>query len=166
MVFNVVVEGHLLLIGRKRILQIKTGYLPFGDYQTYYRIVGAPSKKPPLVLLHGGPGSTHNYFEVLDEFANQDHRQLIMYDQLGCGQSSIPDNTPDVYCPETWVQQPISLRQQLDLQQIHLLGQSWGGMLAIIYLCDYQPNGIQSTILASKHVIIIQIMGCRVTPVN
>lgn len=144
-----VVEDHLLLMEGNGILQIKTGYLPFGDYRTYYRIVGEPSKKPPLVLLHGGPGSTHNYFEVLDEFANQDHRQLIMYDQLGCGQSSIPDNTPEVYCPETWVQQLISLRQQLDLQQIHLLGQSWGGMLAIIYLCDYQPKGIHSVILAS-----------------
>lgn len=134
---------------RNRILQIQTGYLSFGDYRTYYRIVGESSKKPPLVLLHGGPGSTHNYFEVLDEFANHDHRQLIMYDQLGCGQSSIPDNTPEVYCPETWVQQLVSLRQQMGLQQIHLLGQSWGGMLAIIYLCDYQPMGIKSVILAS-----------------
>lgn len=40
--------------------------MPFMGYSTYYRIVGEPSGRPPLLLLHGGPGSTHNYFEVLD----------------------------------------------------------------------------------------------------
>ncbi|WP_295730632.1 proline iminopeptidase [uncultured Limosilactobacillus sp.] len=130
-------------------MKIKTGYLSFGKYHTYYRIVGEPSPKPPLVLLHGGPGSTHNYFEILDQLAQDDQRQLIMYDQLGCGLSSIPDETPAVYNPTTWVRELIELRQQLHLDHIHLLGQSWGGMLAIIYLCDYQPTGIQSVILAS-----------------
>lgn len=46
---------------------IKDGFIPFGPYRTYYRIVGKPSDKAPLLLLHGGPGSTHNYFEALDE---------------------------------------------------------------------------------------------------
>lgn len=144
-----VVEGFAFQKGGRTRLQIKTGYLRFGKYRTYYRIVGEPSPKPPLVLLHGGPGSTHNYFEVLDQLAQNDHRQLIMYDQLGCGLSSIPDETPAIYNQTTWVNQLIQLREQLNLDRIHLLGQSWGGMLAIIYLCDYQPAGIQSVILAS-----------------
>ena len=42
--------------------RITEGYMPFMGYQTYYRIVGEPSEKAPLLLLHGGPGSTHNYF--------------------------------------------------------------------------------------------------------
>lgn len=47
--------------------RITEGYMPFMGYQTYYRIVGKPSEKAPLLLLHGGSGSTHNYFEVLAE---------------------------------------------------------------------------------------------------
>lgn len=56
------------------------GYMPYLGYQTYYRIVGEPSSKPALLLLHGGPGSTHNYFEVLDRIADTG-RQVISYDQ-------------------------------------------------------------------------------------
>ena len=127
---------------------IKDGYLKFGPYQTYYRIAGAPSDKTPLLLLHGGPGSTHNYFEVFDELANQDQRQIIMYDQLGCGLSSIPDDH-SVYQAATWLAELESVRQALNLKELHLLGQSWGGMLAIMYLCDKKPAGIKSLILSS-----------------
>lgn len=130
-------------------MDIKTGWVKFGRFQTWYRMVGQPTDKPPLLLLHGGPGSTHNYFEVLDQLASRSGRQLIMYDQLGCGRSSIPDDQPQLYQAKTWVQELENLRQALHLKQIHLLGQSWGGMLAIIYLCDYHPQGIKSLILSS-----------------
>ena len=57
--------------------------MPFLGYRTYYRIVGESSNsRPPLLLLHGGPGSTHNYFEVLDRVAWETGRQVISYDQL------------------------------------------------------------------------------------
>lgn len=129
-------------------MTVKEGYMPFGDYRTYYRIVGeAAGGKAPLVLLHGGPGSTHNYFELLDELAT-DGRQLIMYDQLGCGRSSMPDQ-PALWRKETWVKELMALRNYLHLDQIHLMGQSWGGMLALIYLCDYQPAGVKSLVLSS-----------------
>lgn len=123
--------------------------IPFGSYQTYCRIVGKATNRPPLVLLHGGPGSTHNYFELLDDLATQSGRQLIMYDQIGCGRSSIVDDHPEIYNARTWVAELVNLRKQLGLSKIHLLGQSWGGMLAIIYLADYQPTGVQSVILSS-----------------
>lgn len=128
---------------------IKEIMLPFGKYQTYCRVVGEKTACPPLVLLHGGPGSTHNYFELLDDLARQTGCQLIMYDQLGCGNSSIPDNHPEVYTAQTWVAELENLRTQLGLTELHLLGQSWGGMLAIIYLCDYHPQGVKSLILSS-----------------
>ena len=51
--------------------RITEGYMPFMGYQTYYRIVGEPSEKAPLLLLHGGPGSTHNYFEVLVDWLKE-----------------------------------------------------------------------------------------------
>ncbi|MGO3611056.1 MAG: alpha/beta hydrolase, partial [Enterococcus sp.] len=64
-------------------MKIEEGYMPYLGHQTYYRIVGEQANnKKPLIVMHGGPGSTHNYFEVLDEMA-VDGRQIIMYDQLG-----------------------------------------------------------------------------------
>lgn len=123
--------------------------IPFGRYQTYCRVVGEKGNRPPLLLLHGGPGSSHNYFELLDDLATRAGRQLIMYDQLGCGRSSIPDDHPELYSAETWVAELVNLRRFLHLDQLYLLGQSWGGMLAIIYLCDYHPRGVQGVILSS-----------------
>lgn len=130
-------------------MKIKELMVPFGNYQTYCRIVGDATDRAPLILLHGGPGSTHNYFELLDDLAIRAGRQLIMYDQLGCGRSSIPDNHPELYTAKTWVSELINLRDYLGLNRVYLLGQSWGGMLAIIYLCDYHPQGVRGVILSS-----------------
>lgn len=129
-------------------MKIQEGYMPYLGYQTYYRIVGeCKGDKKPLVLLHGGPGSTHNYFEVLDSLAGEG-RAIIYYDQLGCGNSYL-DGHPELWNPKTWTEELIALRRHLGLKEIHLLGQSWGGMLAIGYLCDYRPEGIRSVILSS-----------------
>ena len=51
--------------------KITEGYMPFMGYQIYYRIVGEETEKAPLLLLHGGPGSTHNYFEVLVDWLRE-----------------------------------------------------------------------------------------------
>ena len=116
--------------------KITEGMMPYLGYETYYRIVGEKNpKKAPLLLLHGGPGSTHNYFELLDDIADRDQRQIIMYDQLGCGKSFL-EGKPELWTKETWVEELIELRKHLNLEEIHLLGQSWGGMLAIIYGSD------------------------------
>lgn len=130
-------------------MQIQEGFMPFQGYQTYYRIVGElDNGQTPLLLLHGGPGSTHNYFEAFDELTATTGRPIVMYDQLGCGRSDMPD-APQLWRASTWVAELQALRDYLGLTKLHLLGQSWGGMLAIIYLCDYQPQGIQSLTLAS-----------------
>lgn len=129
-------------------MKVEEGYMPYLGHQTYYRVVGERSgNKKPLILMHGGPGSTHNYFEVLDDMA-VDGRQLIMYDQLGCGKSAVPSD-PSLWTSETWVNELAALREHLGLDEVHLLGQSWGGMLEIIYACDYAPKGIKSMILSS-----------------
>ncbi len=130
-------------------MQIREGYMPFLEYRTYYRIAGKKSgNKKPLVLLHGGPGSAHDYFEVLDRLAEEDGRELIMYDQLGCGNSYI-ENHPDLWNAGVWIEELRCLRKYLKLEELHLLGQSWGGMLALQYVCDYKPDGIKSMILSS-----------------
>lgn len=130
-------------------MKITEGYMPYLEFKTYYRIVGENTgNKKPLILLHGGPGSTHNYFEVLDRFVEEDGRQLIMYDQIGCGESYV-ENRPDLWNAEVWTEELIALRKHLGLEECHLLGQSWGGMLLLNYVCNYKPNGIKSIILSS-----------------
>lgn len=132
---------------------VREGLMPYLGLNTYYRIVSpstAPiKKKTPLVLLHGGPGSTHNYLEALDRVADEDQRDLVMYDQLGCGQSFVCDRL-DLWKMSTWVDELEELRKYLGLDRIHLLGQSWGGMLLLHYVCNEEPQGLQSIILSSS----------------
>ena len=130
-------------------MEIKEGYLPFKEGKTYYRTVGqcAPGKNP-LLLLHGGPGSTHNYFEVMDDLAEKDDRMVVMYDQIGCGNSFITGH-PEYFNAPTWIEELALLRDALGLDQVHILGQSWGGIMALWYALDYQPQGVKSYILSS-----------------
>lgn len=130
-------------------MEIVEGYIPFLEYKTYYRIINPKGKKTPLLMLHGGPGSTHNAFELLDHMAFDDDRPIIMYDQIGCGKSIIEKGHEELWCKETWVKELENLRNKVNLKNIHLFGHSWGGMLAIIYLCDYNPKGIKSVTLSS-----------------
>ena len=131
------------------MMEIREGYMPFLEYKTYYRIVGRKTgNKKPLVLLHGGPGSTHNYFEVLDRLAEEDGRELVMYDQLGCGESYV-ENRPDLWNSKTWIDELVAVREHLGLEEIHLLGQSWGGMQLLEYVCSRKPEGLKSLILSS-----------------
>lgn len=128
--------------------KVITGKMPFKGFETFYRIVGEESDNAPLLLIHGGPGSTHNYFEVLDDLAATTHRQVISYDQIGCGESYV-EGHPELWTLETWIEELKALRDYLHLDKVHLLGQSWGGMLIIAYLIDCKPSGIESVILSS-----------------
>lgn len=128
-------------------IQIREGYMDFAGHKTYYRIVNPDGKKTPLLLLHGGPGSTHNYFEVLDSLAEAG-RPIVFYDQIGCGKSMV-DGGPELFNAETWLGELVSIREHLGLDSVHILGQSWGGMLAIWYAIERRPIGVKSYILSS-----------------
>lgn len=130
------------------VMKIQTGMMPFKGYETFYRIVGDETDEAPLLLIHGGPGSTHNYFEVLDDLAVTTHRQIISYDQLGCGESYLSGH-PELWTLATWTEELVALRRYLHLDRVHLLGQSWGGMLIIAYMIDQRPQGVESIILSS-----------------
>ena len=122
--------------------KITEGYMPFMGYQTYYRIVGEEYKdngKAPLICLHGGPGSTHNYYEVLDNVADDDQRMIVMYDQIGCGNSYL-DGHPELWNKEVWMKELFTLREYLGLDTCHIIGQSWGGMMQICYGIDYKEE--------------------------
>ena len=130
------------------MMKVVTGRMPFQGFETYYRIVGEKTDLAPLLLIHGGPGSTHNYFEVLDSLAETSHRQIISYDQIGCGESYV-EGHKELWNLQTWTDELIALRQWLHLDRVHLLGQSWGGMLIMAYLIDCKPEGVESVILSS-----------------
>ncbi len=131
-------------------MKIQEGFMPFMGYQTYYRIVGECKEgKKPVILIHGGPGSTHNYFEVLDSIA-ESGRAVISYDQIGCGQSYL-DGHPEMWTLETWTKELVALREHLHLDECHILGQSWGGMLILSYLTDCEHRGVRSAILSSTN---------------
>ncbi|MFC2043187.1 proline iminopeptidase-family hydrolase [Chloroflexota bacterium] len=113
------------------------------EYQIWYRRVG--NGGIPLLTLHGGPGAGHDYLEPLDGLAAD--RPVIFYDQLGCGKSDQPDDR-SLWRMERFVTEVDTVRRALGLEQIHLLGHSWGGWLAIEYILT-RPAGVRSLILAS-----------------
>lgn len=121
------------------------GYLQLQNgHRLWYRRVGSGSATP-LLLLHGGPGAGHDYLEPLEGLAID--RPVVFYDQLGCGKSDCPDDL-GLWTLERFVDEVAEVREQLALESIHLLGQSWGGWLSIEYMLS-QPEGIESLVLAS-----------------
>lgn len=125
------------------------GRIPFRGYSTWYRIYGGSEEpgKLPLLCLHGGPGGSHDSISSLKAMAATG-RRVIFYDQLGCGRSSLPDSHPDWWTVELFVEEVGNVRRALGLDRIHLLGHSWGGMLAMSYLLT-RPAGVASLTIAS-----------------
>jgi L-proline amide hydrolase len=121
------------------------GYVHFRGHRTWYRVAGeVTSGATPLLALHGGPGSTHHYFAPLEQLAVR--RPVVLYDQLGCGSSDRPEKVE--WTLGLFRDEVAAVRVQLGLEQIHLLGTSWGGMLALEhYLAG--ADGIRSLILSS-----------------
>src|SRR3982751_2658009 len=132
------------------------GYIPFKGYQTYYKIVGEKEEpgKLPLLCLHGGPGACHDYLWSLAAMADTG-RRVIFYDQIGCGLSHINESKPEMWTVDLYVEEVNAVRKALGLDRIHLLGQSWGGMLAMEYMIR-QPEGVASVTIASSPASMIQ----------
>lgn len=130
---------------------ISEGYVQFQGYKTWYCIVGDLANtelgKFPVLMLHGGPGMPHDRLEPLKALV-ETGRPVVFYDQLGCGNSDRPNN-PSLWSIELFLDELATVRRALGLDQIHLLGHSWGGMLAMEYALT-QPDGILSLILASS----------------
>ncbi len=124
----------------------REGHVPVPGGRVWYQIVGANKQAVPLLILHGGPGAPHDYLEPLAALANE--RPVIFYDQLGCGNSDKPDD-PSLWTLERFVEELAVVRTTLRLDRVHILGQSWGTMLAVDYLLRNKPAGIVSVILSS-----------------
>ncbi len=124
----------------------REGRLAVPGGTVWYRVVGdGPS--PALLVVHGGLGSvSHDYLEPLAALATGG-RRVVFWDQLGCGRADAPDD-PSVYRIERYVEEIATIRRELGLDEVHVLGQSYGGWLAIEYLLG-GPAGVLSVQLAS-----------------
>jgi proline-specific peptidase len=131
------------------------GFVSFHGYKVWHRTVGDhdESGKLPLICLHGGPGAPHDYLEPLEAMATTG-RRVILYDQLGCGNSDQPHN-PSMWTVDLFVEEVGVVRRALGLERVHILGQSWGGMLAMEYALT-QPSGLASLVVADSPASIPQ----------
>jgi L-proline amide hydrolase len=126
------------------------GTVAFEGGETWYRVTGSLDTvgPAPLVVLHGGPGATHDYLLSLGDLA-AGGRAIVHYDQLGNGRSShYPERGADFWTVELFVRELHNLVGALGIaERHHVLGQSWGGFLAQEYALT-QPGGLRSMVLA------------------
>jgi proline iminopeptidase len=97
------------------------------------------SGSPKMLILHGGPGATHEYFECFEDFLPQRGIEYYYYDQLGSAYSDQPDD-PSLWTVERFREEVEQVRAGLGLESFYLYGQSWGGLLAIEYALKYQQH--------------------------
>jgi proline iminopeptidase len=108
-----------------------------GRYKVWTKKLGSGPIK--VLLLHGGPGFTHQYLEAMESFLPPAGIEMYYYDQLGCGNSDIPTDTALWNTPR-FVEEVEEVRQGLGLEDFVLYGQSWGAMLSIEYALQYQHH--------------------------
>ncbi len=125
------------LSGGVRMIPIRT---PKGEFRVWTKRVGN-NPRVKLLLLHGGPASTHEYFEAFDSYFPAAGIEYYYYDQLGSAYSDQPDE-PDLWELPRFVEEVEQVRRALGLDRdsFYLLGHSWGGILAIEYALKYQQH--------------------------
>ncbi|MDD3592560.1 MAG: proline iminopeptidase-family hydrolase [Sulfurovum sp.] len=125
--------------------EIQEGYIPVSGGNIWYKIIGKNKKGIPILVVHGGPGASHDYLEPLAELAEE--RPVVFYDQLGCGNSDKLDDI-SLWTIERFVHELHQLRKALGLKKTHLIGQSWGTSLAIDYLLTKHSKETISLVLS------------------
>jgi proline iminopeptidase len=125
------------LSGGVKMIPIQT---PAGEYKVWTKRVGNnPTMK--VLLLHGGPGTTHEYFEVFDSYFPKAQIEYYYYDQLESAYSDQP-NDSSLWNVDRYVDEVEQVRKALGLNSdnFYLLGHSWGGILCMEYALKYQQN--------------------------
>ncbi|MDX2058482.1 MAG: proline iminopeptidase-family hydrolase [Gemmatimonadales bacterium] len=126
-----------VLAGGVKMIPITT---PKGTFKVWTKRVGN-NPRIKVLLLHGGPGFTHEYFEAADSYFPGAEVEYYYYDQLGSYYSDQPADTSLVNL-DRFIEEVEQVRQALGLgkDNFYLLGHSWGGMLAIEYALKYQEH--------------------------
>ncbi|TVR00517.1 MAG: alpha/beta fold hydrolase [Desulfovibrionales bacterium] len=126
-----------VLSGGVKVVPVDT---PSGKFRVWTKRVGNnPDVK--VLLLHGGPGGTHEYLEAFDSYLPASGIEYYYYDQLGSYYSDQPD-IPELWDIQRFVDEVEQVRQALGLNRrnFYLYGQSWGGILALEYALKYQEH--------------------------
>jgi L-proline amide hydrolase len=138
-------ETGALLAG-VRLQPDREAMVPVPGGRVYVRVNGdLGGARPPIVLLHGGPGSSHWYF--LNATAMAGERAVILYDQLDSGRSEAPDDPANWVVPR-FVEELEAVRAYLGVQRWHVLGASWGATVALEYAAR-GPAGLAGLVLQS-----------------
>src|SRR4051812_40359377 len=129
------------------------GHLQLGGHRTWYRVVGdidAGADLAPVIICHGGPGATHDYVEPIAELSRSG-RACILYDQLGNGRSDhLPNADGSFWTAELFERELAALAAHLGIAgRYHVIGQSWGGMLALVHALE-RPPGLLSVVAADS----------------
>ncbi|MGA7835890.1 MAG: proline iminopeptidase-family hydrolase [Acidimicrobiales bacterium] len=132
-------------------LPVVEGFIPFRTYETWYRVTGdLDGELTPLVVLHGGPGCSHDYLASLAEIARSG-RPVVHYDQVGGGRSTLlPDRGADFWTVELFLDEIDTVLATLGIaDRYFVLGQSWGGMLAAEHAVR-RPEGLRALVISNS----------------
>jgi len=119
--------------------------------ETWYRVVGDLESGPtPVVICHGGPGAAHDYTEPIADLSRSG-RGCVLYDQVGCGRSThLPDAPADFWTVQLFKDELVDLTRHLGIADRYaVVGQSWGGMLALEHALDHPP-GLRAIVVADS----------------
>jgi L-proline amide hydrolase len=136
---------------------VSEGIVHWDGGWTWYRVKGKLSGAAPvpLVILHGGPGEGHDYVEPIADLATTASRPCVLYDQIGCARSQhLPDAPSDFWTAELFRRELNAVLAHLGIaDRYHLLGQSWGGMLAMEHALE-RPSGLRALVVANAPAAI------------
>jgi L-proline amide hydrolase len=124
----------------------REGFATFRGYKTHFRVSDNGGTQPALLCVHGGPGFGSDYLRPLAAMG-QTGRPVVLYDQLGCGASDHPGAGID-WSLSLFVEELEAVRAAAQLEQCHVLGHGWGGVIALEYALR-QPEGLAGLVLAS-----------------
>ena len=124
----------------------KEGFVQVEGGEVWYGVMGE-GDSTPLLCLHGGPGGTGYGFLALYEIAKD--RPVIMFDQLGGGRSTVHEDT-SLLKVDLFIEQVEAVRKVLDIEQLYVLGHSWGTALALEYYGKY-PDAVKALVFNSPY---------------
>ena len=134
-------------------MQVREERMTWNGLETWYRAHGEldpDSALTPVVICHGGPGAAHDYCEPIAELAGFG-RACVLYDQVGCGKSQhLPDAPAESWTPQLFKDELVELTRHLGISDRYaVVGQSWGGMLAMEHALDHPP-GLRGMVVADS----------------
>jgi L-proline amide hydrolase len=129
-----------------------TGTMQWKHGSTWYRVIGnLKSKMTPAVVIHGGPGAPHNYVLGIVHLIAMTGRPVIVYDQIGCGQSThLNDKPSEFWTVDLFKEELNLLLKELKISKKYILvGQSWGGILSFAHAVE-KPKGLKGLVIANS----------------